>query len=900
MSLALSDQMQRIWKWIYPGIPPAAVPITGPDFDDDIPKSPPFERGLPIVSLARLLDREKELLRRIREIFALTDEEYEQVIMPVIRLYASYVHLLPASQHHHHKFAGGLLRHGLEVAMAASRSAGAYVFMPEGTPLERKRVEIRWQVAIFFAGLLHDVGKPISDLEVVNRDGSIVWTPYSKTVEAWAGEHKIDRYFMRWRKNRTNKHRIMGGTVFTNMLPMDIREWLLEGGTDMFHTMGIYLAGVPDAKHRLTELVDKADQWSVEKDLEQSGHGKIREPGLGVPVESFVLDAMRRLIEDGTWKVNEPGGRVWIISDGFSEDGCYIVWKKAVEEITAMLREDRIPGIPRNPDTLADILIERSLAEARKSNGDTYRYWPVAPEMMNKGTHLLKLTMLRIASPKLLFNEPPVSVPGLIDPNPVQPQPTLQQVPAGPTQTGVGPSPAGPSTTAQPSAQTTPSLSTAPSASSQQCPACGADNPKTAAGTEWTCGDCGVVVGAATAPTPATSPSSSPSPAARTPQLPQVPDVGITVTRPDASGTVTPSPIKVSRPEPTPEAVADKPRVRDVAPGVTRTKPNKSEPGDNFWPEGAEAQAVPSAHGAASVSGKSVNEELVPSVPPDRPTGSKEERAAAYRFLKGKGFPGRLLIAMAEDIAHGKAMWGESLTRVGASLVIPWPGGFAPYLRLELGEGTEDRTPQECARSLNATGFIDLEDPTIQKITIREIGGVKCLLLTPETAEMLSFIAGDGSKPVKASEASKGSTGLDHQQPVMNRGSAHPETPRGQTRASGVEQGATPKQPPSSGKSHTPVSASSSSNRDLLNRNSPSSLSMEQIEADFLAWCRSPGVSEHVHDLGDIIVIRPPALADYTTQRNIPQKRLKMTAQWSSKIKLSGDEYIISKESSNG
>ncbi|MEA1053921.1 TraI domain-containing protein, partial [Lamprobacter modestohalophilus] len=41
-------------------------------------------------------------------------------IEPVICRYAAFVHLLPASEAHHHCGSGGLLRHGLEVAFRAT------------------------------------------------------------------------------------------------------------------------------------------------------------------------------------------------------------------------------------------------------------------------------------------------------------------------------------------------------------------------------------------------------------------------------------------------------------------------------------------------------------------------------------------------------------------------------------------------------------------------------------------------------------------------------------------------------------------------------------------------------------------------------------------------------------
>ncbi len=63
--------------------------------------------------------------------------EFEALAMPVLWRYAAFVHLLPASETHHHRGAGGLLRHGLEVAFWAAQASDALIFSMEGTPNER-------------------------------------------------------------------------------------------------------------------------------------------------------------------------------------------------------------------------------------------------------------------------------------------------------------------------------------------------------------------------------------------------------------------------------------------------------------------------------------------------------------------------------------------------------------------------------------------------------------------------------------------------------------------------------------------------------------------------------------------------------------------------------------------
>lgn len=65
------------------------------------------------------------------------------------------------------------------------------------------------------------------------------------------------------------------------------------------------------------------------------------------------------------------------------------------------MAKDKIPGIPRDPDTLADILIERGLAIKSASNE---RYESFAPEVLIKDGKPIWLPMLHISEADLLFS----------------------------------------------------------------------------------------------------------------------------------------------------------------------------------------------------------------------------------------------------------------------------------------------------------------------------------------------------------------------------------------------------------------------------------------------------------------------------------------------------------------
>nr|UVX22906.1 hypothetical protein [Proteus terrae subsp. cibarius] len=157
--------------------------------------------------------------------------------------------------------------------------------------------------------------------------------------------------------------------------------------------------GNTDPEHVLSKLVIEADQTSVQRDL-KAQRISVDDNALGVPVERYLLDAMRRLLASSQWLVNQRDARVWVRKSNQSTN-LYLVWKSAAKDIIELLAKDKIPGIPRDPDTLADILIERGLATKSASNE---RYESLAPEVLIKDGKPIWLPMLHMSEADLLFS----------------------------------------------------------------------------------------------------------------------------------------------------------------------------------------------------------------------------------------------------------------------------------------------------------------------------------------------------------------------------------------------------------------------------------------------------------------------------------------------------------------
>jgi len=66
--------------------------------DDEIPRYPPFVKGLPASHPDRLIETQQELIGQIRESGLASKDVYEEFYLGPLRRFASYAHLLPAKR----------------------------------------------------------------------------------------------------------------------------------------------------------------------------------------------------------------------------------------------------------------------------------------------------------------------------------------------------------------------------------------------------------------------------------------------------------------------------------------------------------------------------------------------------------------------------------------------------------------------------------------------------------------------------------------------------------------------------------------------------------------------------------------------------------------------------------
>jgi len=372
-----------------------------PERQEDVPKYPPHIHGVPVASVKQLLDDQSELIHKLRNSCSVTPEVWESLYYPAIENYAAFVHLLPASERNHHRLIGGLLRHGLEVAVWSLQLADKHMFALDVQASKRKLVEQTWHFGAFIGGLCHDLGKPVSDMKVTSLDGEKEWNPFVSNIATWAKENDVQRYFIRWRKdNRNKRHECLAPLVIDRVLTPQARAYLSNTGPELMKQLMLALEG--EGYGILQEVVREADVMSTTKDKENMSI--VEEDGTGIPVGRVILTAMHSLA-NSDWKINTPGSQLWYMNDEL-----YVIWPGSAGSLATYIRANGSEGIPSNPESIADILTEHGVVEPN----ETQRYWWISPAALTERNNGIKLSALRIKEPSLLLDAIPDSVEGQI------------------------------------------------------------------------------------------------------------------------------------------------------------------------------------------------------------------------------------------------------------------------------------------------------------------------------------------------------------------------------------------------------------------------------------------------------------------------------------------------------
>jgi conjugal transfer pilus assembly protein TraI len=357
----------------------------------DIPRYPPFDRGLPLVPIEHIITSQQELIDRIAKTSGMTAGSFDAKLYPAIMNLAHYVHLLPATSKGHHRGAGGLFRLALEIGFYSMQAAQAATFSSRDSMEKRRALHPRWVLATFLAGLACEIYRPVTGMLVVDSDGH-KWPQLLQPLYTWAHSQNTQRYFIRWHELASNDlHQVNSAYLINSIFPASSLQYLNEENTEIVAAMTGCITGSTTAGYGnpIQKIVMAARCCVINRDIKASSE-RYGDFIVGAHLEPHFIDAMRRLIRKGTWGVNAKKSRVWV-----NHEGAFIGWQGAVKDITALLKSEGIEGIPQDQDTIADILLNSKVIEPAPDNS---RYWEICgPPSMQV------FTTVKLTNPDILL-----------------------------------------------------------------------------------------------------------------------------------------------------------------------------------------------------------------------------------------------------------------------------------------------------------------------------------------------------------------------------------------------------------------------------------------------------------------------------------------------------------------
>jgi conjugal transfer pilus assembly protein TraI len=352
---------------------------------------PAADPGFAATPIDELLAPHTELIARIKLCYGADRETFERDVLVLIRRYAGYVHLLPATADNYFSSPGGLLQLGLETAFFSLQGTDAHIFSGRSTISVRRQLEPRWRHATFIAGLCCELHRVLSHLIVTDAQGE-PWSAYLQPLADWLGDHHADRYFLRWRP-QAQETRGLGVFALLHVVPPEVLQHLSDDNAIIVPQLMASIGGVALYRERnvLDELVRRSLALVIDRNLAANAD-RYGSPQFGSHLERYLVDALRRLASGSSaWVPNREKSRVW-----FGPDGLFLLWPSAAEDVHKLLEADQLAGIPKAPETMLELLLAAGVFVAQDAAQAT---WTIQPPGA-KAT----LESVKLATPAILFS----------------------------------------------------------------------------------------------------------------------------------------------------------------------------------------------------------------------------------------------------------------------------------------------------------------------------------------------------------------------------------------------------------------------------------------------------------------------------------------------------------------
>ncbi|MDN3384490.1 MobH family relaxase [Pseudoalteromonas sp. APC 3358] len=341
---------------------------------------PPKVNGLSVFCVDAILKRYKDQIIALEQHvdigFHRTTEEgvnlFDARYLSVIRKLAEYVHMLPASEYHHHSQPGGLFRHSLDAALIALRKADNQLPPTVGkVDLDAQR-RVRYMYAAWVGALLHDTGKILTDMQVSaytifddEKNTSVPiaswgkpikpWIPQIETLIEWATRNKVERYFVHFRASRVHKEHVSSGaTLLPHILKGEGLEFIMDSPDDLYSNLTSALNGYAHINGYLATAIRFGDSVSTAKDVKTmatSAFGTLKKSRM-----MSIVDTMRSL--KSKWNFNAEKSHAFVIGDCV-----FIRWQSAFDGILKAARANQFDALPNDTKSLLGMMEDFRIVE---------------------------------------------------------------------------------------------------------------------------------------------------------------------------------------------------------------------------------------------------------------------------------------------------------------------------------------------------------------------------------------------------------------------------------------------------------------------------------------------------------------------------------------------------------
>tara|TARA_Y100000780_G_C13695637_1_gene421669 strand:+ start:15452 stop:17773 length:2322 start_codon:yes stop_codon:yes gene_type:complete len=397
-------------------------------------------RGIPVISVEYIVKHRKTELDKLHKHIEFGSQRtapdgrelFDVLFLDIIKRYVEFVHLIPASEDHHHSHPGGLLLHSLEASIESLRWAKERKVETTGFVDIDAKAKPVWNYCAWLGALLHDAGKlmhditvnavevldPKSSSKVAATDDIPSWEPAFESLIDWAKAHNVSSYSVNWMRKRVhNRHNIDTSQLLQPILRDHFAIKYLHStpvSRNIYSELTRVISGYATSDDFLSEAIRMGDSSSTTKSL-----GYIYDARLGSRQISTAQRLYRSILSAcADWEWNRPEAKGWVIGSDV-----YLRWSSAIDSI---ISESISIGysLPNDVSTVLNIMENNSLTglfDRKYLNDRIIRFTPgkFSEEDRLKialGQEKIKWhDLVKLRGPELIFSESPMpaSQPGI-------------------------------------------------------------------------------------------------------------------------------------------------------------------------------------------------------------------------------------------------------------------------------------------------------------------------------------------------------------------------------------------------------------------------------------------------------------------------------------------------------